>query len=80
MPQKMENALTDSAVRLAQTQSAPARSRAAPLGLVGDVGGTNARFALAEASPDGLRLTAYRSLLCADHDSLESALHEEVIA
>ena len=72
----METSLIDNGARLNGAISGDSRpqERLPALGLVGDVGGTNARFALAEEGPEGLRLAAYRSLLCADHDSLESAL------
>jgi len=42
--------------------------------LVGDVGGTNLRFALAEPDGRGFRLSSERRLLVADHAGLESAL------
>ena len=45
-----------------------------PLRLVGDIGGTNARFALAEATSGRPRLSSFRSLQCADYPSLEAAI------
>jgi glucokinase len=45
-----------------------------PLRLVGDIGGTNARFALAEPSNGRPRLSSFRSLLCQDYPSLEAAI------
>ena len=45
-----------------------------PLRLVGDIGGTNARFALAESTSGRPRLSSFRSLRCADYPSLEQAI------
>jgi glucokinase len=45
-----------------------------PLRLVGDIGGTNARFALAEPTSGRPRLSLFRSLSCEDHPSLEAAI------
>jgi glucokinase len=45
-----------------------------PLRLVGDIGGTNARFALAEPTSGRPRLSAFRSLRCQDYPSLEGAI------
>lgn len=42
--------------------------------LVGDVGGTNARFAVAETTPNGLALFHEASLESADYPSLEAAI------
>lgn len=42
--------------------------------LVGDIGATNLRFALAEPSGTGFRLSAERRLALADHVGLEAAL------
>jgi glucokinase len=50
------------------SEARPAR----PLVLVADIGGTNARFALAEL--DTLALSEIRQVRCADHSSLEAAL------
>jgi glucokinase len=44
--------------------------------LVADIGGTNARFALADL--DTLELSKIRQVLCADHPSLEAALGDYV--
>jgi len=45
------------------------------IGLVGDIGGTNARFALATLSVQGRpRLTAPRTLPCADYPGLVEAV------
>jgi len=44
--------------------------------LVADIGGTNARFALADL--DTLELSEIRQVLCADHPSLEAALGDYV--
>ena len=46
------------------------------LALVADIGGTNARFALADL--DTLELSEIRQVLCADHPSLEAALGDYV--
>ena len=54
-------------------------SQARPLSecaLVADIGGTNARFALADL--DTLELSEIRQVLCADHPSLEAALGDYV--
>ncbi|WP_240609434.1 glucokinase [Phenylobacterium deserti] len=49
--------------------------RASSFGLVGDIGGTNARFALAEISADGtIALGGYRNLLCRDYASVTDAI------
>ena len=45
-----------------------------PLRLVGDIGGTNARFALAEPANGRPRLSSFRSLLCQDYPSLQEAI------
>ena len=45
-----------------------------PPWLVGDIGGTNLRFALAEPDGRGFRLSAERRLLVADHAGVEPAL------
>jgi glucokinase len=45
-----------------------------PLRLVGDIGGTNARFAVAEPTSGRPRLTGFKSLLCQDYPSLEDAI------
>jgi glucokinase len=45
-----------------------------PLRLVGDIGGTNARFALAEPTSGRPRLSAFKSLRCEDYASLEEAI------
>ena len=45
-----------------------------PLRLVGDIGGTNARFALAKSTSGRPRLSSFRSLRCADYPSLEQAI------
>jgi glucokinase len=50
--------------------------QAAPNLLVADIGGTNARFALADL--DTLELSEIRQVLCADHPSLEAALGDYV--
>lgn len=42
--------------------------------LVGDIGGTNARFAVAERSGDTVRLQDPQSFLCADFNSAEAAI------
>jgi glucokinase len=47
---------------------------ASGLGLVGDIGGTNARFALAEAGPNGVSITGYENLLCRDYPGIQEAL------
>jgi glucokinase len=44
------------------------------LRLVGDIGGTNARFALAEPTSGRPRLSSFKSLSCADYPSLEEAI------
>jgi glucokinase len=44
------------------------------LGLVGDVGGTNARFALADIAGPTPRLFACESFLCADYAGVEEAI------
>lgn len=51
-----------------QMRPLPARA------LVADIGGTNARFALADLAT--LELSEIRQVLCADHPSLEAALGE----
>jgi len=80
--------VTDTAILgAAQSQAAtvaPAR-RGHALGLVGDIGGTNARFALAEVGPDGsVALGGYRNLLCRDYpaitDAIAAYLHETGVA
>jgi glucokinase len=43
-----------------------------PALLIGDIGGTNARFALAD--PSGQRFSAERTLACADHETAEDAI------
>jgi glucokinase len=53
---------------LEMSQARPLQARA----LVADIGGTNARFALADL--DTLELSEIRQVLCADHPSLEAAL------
>lgn len=45
-----------------------------PLRLVGDIGGTNARFALAEPTSGRPRLSAFKSLRCQDYPSLQAAI------
>ena len=42
--------------------------------LVGDIGGTNARFAIADRSADTVRLREPQSFLCADFDRAEAAI------
>ncbi len=44
------------------------------LGLVGDIGGTNARFALADAIDGRVRLHCVETLACRDHASVEDAV------
>jgi glucokinase len=50
------------------------QARQHPNILVADIGGTNARFALAD--PATLELTEIRQVRCADHPSLEAALSD----
>lgn len=45
-----------------------------PLRLVGDIGGTNARFALAEPTSGRPRLTGFKNLRCEDYPSMEEAI------
>ena len=45
-----------------------------PYGLVGDIGGTNARFALTDLRSPRPEIFAVRSLLCGDFERLEDAL------
>jgi glucokinase len=45
-----------------------------PLRLVGDIGGTNARFAVAEHTSGRPRLTGFKNLLCQDYPSVEEAI------
>jgi glucokinase len=55
---------------MSEARPLPARA------LVADIGGTNARFALADL--DTLELSEIRQVLCADHPSLEAALGDYV--
>lgn len=45
-----------------------------PMRLVGDIGGTNARFALAEPTTGRPRLSSFENLRCEDYPSLEEAI------
>jgi glucokinase len=45
-----------------------------PMRLVGDIGGTNARFALAEPTSGRPRLSGFKNLRCEDYPSLEAAI------
>jgi len=44
------------------------------LGLVADIGGTNARFALVETDGDRKRLLDMQQLACADYPTFEDSL------
>jgi len=57
-----------------ETNSAVSSANRVLRGLVGDIGGTNARFAIAERADGKTKLSNFKSLECAEHKDVYAAL------